>query len=146
MSGYNYINRATEIVQEFRQLVTANPTIAQGFVQSIPNGRLLVEFARRLLSASQRLDVPLIQYGAPVRADCSASAASNVGYADDQLQMTHHEDPFDIAPVGAYTTFPPSVELAGRTINRYVEELNRTRRYHEPDSQPRYLEVEGDVE
>jgi uncharacterized protein YbaA (DUF1428 family) len=145
MTDSEVINRAAEIVQEFGQLVTADIRMARGFVETIPNGKLLVRFAQRLRTASRYLVVSLIQYGAAMNADCSASAASNMAYADDQLQTIHHADPFDIMP-NPYNTFPPWVTMAWGRIESYLTRLDETQRYYEPDSQSRYLEVEGDVE
>ena len=142
----DYINHAKNIVEDFKQSVTANERMAKGFVETIPDSRLLVQLAKRLYSASRYLDIPLVKYGAPMTADCSASAASNDAYAEDNLQITHHENAFDIRPQGAHNTFPPSFNAAWQSIHPYIMHLDNTRRYYEPDPQLRYLAVEGDVE
>lgn len=142
----DYIDHAKKILEDLKQSLTANKLMAQGFVEAIPNSNVLVQLAQRLYSASRYLDIPLVKYGAAMSADCSASAASNDAYAEDNLQMTHHANAFDIRPQGSYNTFPPSFNAAWQSIFPYMMHLDSTQRYYEPDPQLRYLEVEGDVE
>jgi hypothetical protein len=142
----DYINHAKKIVEDFKQSVISNEQMAQGFVETIPNHNLLLELAQRLYSDSRYLDIPLINYGVPIAADCSASAASNHAYAEDLLQIIHHANAFNIGPQDAYNTFPPSFNAAWQTIGPNIMRLDNTRRYYEPVPQMRYLEVEGDVE
>lgn len=138
-------NDVKDIINHFARLVTINPTVAQHFVEAVPNASLLLRIAKRLYSASRYIDVPLIEYDAPVDADCSPSAASNVAYLDDKLQIFHYPNPMAIDP-GTNRTFPPSVRTAWESIREYITSLDNGERYYEPPPQRRYLEVEGDVE
>ena len=142
----DYINHAKKIADDFKQSVTANERMAQGFVETISNSDFLLQLAQRLHSASRYLDISLVNYGAPITADCSASAASNDAYAEDNLQIIHHANAFEIGPQDAYNTFPPSFNAAWQSIRSNIMQLDNKRRYYEPVPQIRYLEVEGDVE
>ena len=136
---------AINIVDRFKQLVTVNPQVALRFVQAVPNANALFHIAQRLCSASRYLDAPLPDYDAPDGMGCSPSAESNSAYSDDPMQLFYHPDPMCIRP-GAHGTFPPSVEMAWKSVHDYVKTLDDEKRYYEPEIQWRYLRVEADVE
>jgi hypothetical protein len=142
----DYINVAKRIAEDFKRSVTANEDMARWFVGAVPNSDLLLQLAQRLHPASRYLDIPLLKYGAPMAADCSESAVTNRAYVEDNLQIIHYANVSDIQPQSPYNPFPPSFNGAFQSISQYIIHLDSTRRYYEPDPQPRYLEVEGDVE
>src|ERR1700734_1934359 len=132
------IKAVQKILDDMLTQSVCNDESAKRFLHHIPNLPAWFDITKHLCSVQQYLQVRLSMYPIVQSTQTHTSSISNNIYRHDDLHITHYLVPADISM---------GIQKHWDNINdKYLGDLMaKGVRYHEPDSQMRTLQLEGDV-